>query len=382
MLRRLLPAVALLATLLIAAPTAQAARNFEIGLQDDATFVNHERSADAGYQYAKELRVSWIRVQVSWARVLGAQAKRKTRPANLKYDWTPYNVMVAEARRNGFQVQVVLNGQAPAFATTNKKVGPRLSKRSAAEFARFAAAGAANFYKRGVRRFSIWNEPNFLGWIAPLRSQATLYRGLYLKGYPAIRRKAPRAQILMGETAPLVDRKRFTAPITFLRKVLCVDARFKRRSRKGGCRAVKADGYATHPYSYSHKPTYRGKSREDVTIGSLPNLVRALDKLKRLGALKRPRGGNMPIYLTEFGYLVKRSRYERAWKESDRKRFIPQAYSIALKNKRVRQLLHYELFQPKNPEFQTHLVKANGARLPSFFALKSWANRHRGSLAR
>src|SRR3712207_8647999 len=34
-----------------------------------------------------------------------------------------------------------------------------------------------------VTRYSIWNEPNHTGWLAPLKSQPSLYRSLYSAGY-------------------------------------------------------------------------------------------------------------------------------------------------------------------------------------------------------
>ena len=36
-----------------------------------------------------------------------------------------------------------------------------------------------------IDRYSIWNEPNYVGWIAPLSSGPKIYRALYTAGYAA-----------------------------------------------------------------------------------------------------------------------------------------------------------------------------------------------------
>src|SRR5215212_10019244 len=108
MLRRLLPLVAALALLMAGAPGARAAaRGFEVGIQDDVTFVDRHFDAPTAYGLAKQLRVSWIRVMVPWARVVGKQARRTTRPARVTYDWGVYDRMIAEAQSHGFKVQLV-----------------------------------------------------------------------------------------------------------------------------------------------------------------------------------------------------------------------------------------------------------------------------------
>ena len=49
------------------------------------------------------------------------------------------------------------------------------------------------------------------------------------------------------------------------------------------CPKLKADGYAHHPYDFRHAPNFQYPGADNVTIGTLSRLTRALDRLKRSG---------------------------------------------------------------------------------------------------
>src|SRR5213082_2062929 len=72
--------------------------------------------------------------------------------------------------------QLDLSGPAPAWATGNHKQG--VVKPNAKLFGEFAAVAARHFDGR-VDRYSVWNEPNYVGWLAPRHSEPSLYRALY-----------------------------------------------------------------------------------------------------------------------------------------------------------------------------------------------------------
>ena len=74
-----------------------------------------------------------------------------------------------------------------------------------------------------------------------------------------------------------------TAPLAFLRKVACVNKKYK---RVGTCTPLKADGYAHHPYDFRHAPNFQYPGADNVTLGTLRRLTKALDKLSRVGALR------------------------------------------------------------------------------------------------
>ena len=377
MARLRLVTLTVLLALAACAPAAHAARGMEVAIQDDATFLYRALPRGVTYDdalaYAKRLHVTWIRVNVAWNHVLPAsQVNSRRVPRSPSYQWGTWDALVQQAHDAGLHVELVVTGYAPAFATGDHRVG--VNRPNARLYGQFVTAVAKHFYPLGVTRYSVWNEPNFVGFLGPKAQQPALYRSLYQAAYAALRRYAPRAQVLFGETAPQVDRWRFTAPLAFLRAVTCVDAHYRHRNRH--CPKLVADGYATHPYNYNHSPTYRGLTKDDVTIGTLSGLGYALDRLRSLGALRTPKRGSLPVYLTEFGYLAKPTRWERAWSESQRRRWVPQAFGIAQRNFRVRQMVEYQLFAPPCPSnwcfFDTALVTRTRKELPTFRALEAW----------
>ena len=80
-----------------------------------------------------------------------------------------------------------------------------------------------------------------------------------------------------------------------LNTALCVDKRSLKIHR--ACKALPAYGYAHHAYTKRQGPFFVPPNRNDVTIGALSRLTRALDRASRLHKLKK----RMPVYLTEFG---------------------------------------------------------------------------------
>ena len=89
---------------------------------------------------------------------------------------------------------------------------------------------------------------------------------LYTKGYAAIKAADPAAKVLIGETAPFSKAGLSTSPLAFLRGVTCVNKKYKRAR---SCPALKADGYAHHPYDFAHAPDYQYPGADNVTIGTL-----------------------------------------------------------------------------------------------------------------
>jgi hypothetical protein len=152
--------------------------------------------------------------------------------------------------------------------------------------------------------------------------------------------------------------------------------------RVAKCPKLKADGYAHHPYDFRHAPNYEYPGADNVTIGTLSRLTRALDRLRRSGQLRTPGGGRMPLYLTEYGYFASG---KRALPAKTRSRYLKQAYTIALRNGRVKSQMQYLLLTlPRGSDstFNTGLVSRSGKRLPQFNALRSWYRSNRGRVKR
>jgi hypothetical protein len=294
------PLLIALAALAIAAPAAEAR-----GSQATIFEATRElRSPDAAlraetFDEMRGFGIRQIRVVMYW-RDVAPKPGSNSRPSFAEtdprsYDWTIYERIVNEARARGFRVLLTPSGPGPDWATlSNNGVGYP----SATRFGRFMQAAGRQFGSR-VSTWSIWNEPNHPGFLRPQYRRGKpysprLYRKLFQAAHRALDRTGNRRdRVLMGETAPRGNRN-VVAPLAFVRGSLCLSSSYKKRR---GCSKLPADGYAHHPYTTRSGPFFVSDRRDDVTIGSLGRLSRALDRAARAGAVKR----RLPLYLTEFG---------------------------------------------------------------------------------
>jgi hypothetical protein len=372
----LAPALILLLAV-VAAPRAHAAPGMEVAVEDDPVFVDQAYyNREQALQQAALLGATRIRVNLGWASTMFRQRNLRFPPVVSHFDFSKVDSLIDAAARYGMRVQITLTGPAPAFATGNHRVGPYQPKGQ--YFAKFAAAAAAHFRGR-VDRYAIWNEPNYVGWIAPLRDEAKVYRDLYVNGYTAIKRADPTAQVLIGETSPYSIKRLAQSPIAFLRAVTCVDGNYRHVGGCKGPRTLRADGYAHHPYDFKHAPRTRYPGQDNATLGTIKNLTRALDKLKQARALKPNRGSHMPLYFTEYGYFASG---KRRVADSKRGPWLQQAFDIALRTPRVKEMLQYLLVQPPTKLaagafFDLSILSSSGKPLLPFTSLQSWATQAR-----
>ncbi len=381
---RALALIAALCTLALAACATQpggakAARGMEIALQDDPVFVGQSYfNREKAFTYARALGVTRLRVNANWAFMLSAkQQKIKKKPAGLHYNFATIDSVVDAAARHGIRVHLSLTGPAPAWAEGKKKLGNY--KPNQKEFGVFAVAAAAHFKGR-VDRYSIWNEPNWITWLGPLSSGPSQYRGLYSRGYSAIKKADPKAKVLIGETAPYAQKGRATAPIAFLRGVACLNTKYKRVHK---CTKLKADGYAHHPYFFSQSPRFKLPGADNATMGTLSHLTRALDRIGRTGQITRNGGGKLGVYLTEFGYFASG---HRALSKAKRSKYLADGFNLALTNGRVKSQLQYLLVQPpkKYPWsfFDLGLMSVHQKKQPQYNSLLRWYHAHKSKVKR
>ncbi len=381
---RALGLVALLCTLALGACAttpgkARAARGMEIGLWDDPVFRDQSYfNRDKGLTQARSLGVTRLRVVANWGFTLTrAQQNAKKKPATLNYNFAALDSAIDAAAARGIRTYVSVQGPAPAWATGNKRLGNY--KPNQKEFGVFTAA-LAHHMKGRVDRYSIWNEPNWKTWLAPMSSAPAQYRGLYTRGYAAIKKNDPKAKVLIGETAPYAQKGRAVAPIAFLRSVACVNKKYKRVHK---CAALKADGYAHHPYYFQQAPNFKYPGADNATMGTLSHLTRALDRLSRTGQIRRNGGGKLGLYLTEFGYF---SSGHRALSKSKRGKYLAQGFKMALANGRVKSQLQYELVQPPKKSsfafFDLGLESVKGKRQPQYNALAGFFKKYKSRLKR
>ena len=71
------------------------------------------------------------------------------------------------------------------------------------------------------------------GFLQPYRSAPSRYRAMHSKAYRAIKRADPLAQVLIGELMPGANRSKSAPALSFLRRMTCVDRRYRRRGLAG-----------------------------------------------------------------------------------------------------------------------------------------------------
>ena len=353
----------LLALALVAAafPASAFGRaNQEMLLQDDPRVV-HPRSEEALRATLTEIRAlgtDRVRVTVLWNLIapnprserrpsfgeLGATDPRSYPPGV----WDRYDRIVRMAHDLDLGVLFTVSGPGPAWADGTRRGRAGIRRPDAAAFGDFIEAVGRRYsgswpdpeapptqqqepHLPRVDHWSLYNEPNFPGWLMPQFSgrrpvSPHLYRGLVDAAWRGLEKSGHRGDtILLGETARFADPPRGSriasnsvAPtLTFVRELYCLSSRYRplrgRAARSRGCPATaggrrrfradhpglfKAPGWAHHPYTLTREPTWRGHGRTDTVIGVINRLGRTLDRSRRAWR-SFPR---LPLWITEYGY--------------------------------------------------------------------------------
>lgn len=273
------------------------------------------------------------RFWVTWADIAPAGAVRPAGfdaadPADPAYRWEATDRALRAVRAAGLEPIMTIS-EAPAWAERYAAGDESLpaSERwqgtvrpDAAEFALFAKAittrygGSFQGLPR-VRWWQPWNEPNhhndlnpqfhvapgqFATATTPLASPA-IYREL-LQGF-ARTAHAVRADnvVVAGGLAPFFRPSpggRASAPLTFARELLCMDARNRpKASCPGG--PLEFDAWSQHPYT-SGDARHSANSPYDVSLGDMGEVVRLVRAAQRAGRIKARRAVRM--WVTEFSW--------------------------------------------------------------------------------
>jgi hypothetical protein len=292
-----------LLSLLTVPVAAQASPRQSMSFEAPSELLDYSR-VDATLTEIKAFGVSQIRQLVYWQSFAPRPRSKKKPKFNAANPdaypagtWSRLDGLMASAKAHGIEVMLTPTGPVPKWATSTKK--DNVTRPSARAFGQFVTA-LARRYGDQVQMWSIWNEPNQPQFLLPQYRKKkpyspTLYRGLYRAAYNAIRSVAAnkRDKILIGETSPRGN-VHVVHPLTFLRGIACLNARYHRTKK---CSRLPADGYAHHAYTTRTGPRFIPPDKNDVTIGVISRLVKALDRVGRAGGLPK----RLKIYLTEFG---------------------------------------------------------------------------------
>jgi hypothetical protein len=427
-MRRRLTMLLLLAAVLAAPGAARANSTQESFFQDDDHLVYAStRVVEQTLSTLAALGVERLRITVKWAAIAPSPGSR-TRPRHFKAidpaaygsAWAPYDRIVQLAPRYGIGVEFNVTAPGPLWAMRHDSPTTRAADHWAPdpiEFYKFMYAVALR-YSGGyggipvVRTWSIWNEPNQPGWLAPqsrsvsgrqVPNSPRLYR-LYLQ-YAMLAlaytgHVVSHDTILFGELAPegYETPGFYTAmtPLPFLRALYCVDGSYRRLRGSAaaalGCPTkgsaknfvagnlglFYANGLAHHPYYFFHTPWFSASDPNFVPIRDLGRLERALDRAMSAYGVHT----HMPIYLTEYGYQTNPPDPYEIVTPAQQAEYLNAADYIAYRDSRVRsvgQFLLYDAgpdprFTPSEfgywDTFQTGLAFAGGQAKPAMYAYR------------
>jgi hypothetical protein len=391
-LSALAPAVLLLAT----AGSASASTKQETILQDDRLFGEPSQQI-AALDVADSIGVDTIHTVVVWNTLTPASTEKK-KPRGFNgadlgdYDpekWDRFDSLVREADQRGIEILMSPSSPMPLWASQCRRQNS-LCEPDPDEYGDFFAAvvkrynGKTRDENQGggrlpkVDRFSVWNEPNLKGWLQPTSTNVKQYRDLFYAASAALRKgRQPRAQLLLGELAPLKS-------LRFYQQLFCIDARGRsltgRAATKAGCkpgRRIKrlaATGVAHHPYARGGEPPFKKGGRDDITLRHIDKLTDVLSDAAKAGAVKR----NLKVYLTEFGISTDPPSDKFGVSPGVQARELNHSEFAAYDNKSIGSFAQFQLSDDTNigreagsvVTFQTGLRFGDNTEKPGFAAFR------------
>ncbi len=282
---------------------------------------------------AKQMGVGQIRVDISWALI---------QPEPDIINWGLTDALINATRRNKLNVLGVVGFAPPWGQNSDGSVKPEL-------FADFVDA-AAQRYGPKVAAWEIWNEPNQQHrWNA--KPNPAAYARLVEAASAPIRRRDPKAKILMGSLAPAVNDPNGVeiSPITFLQGVY-----------RAGIDRSAYDVVSIHPFSY---PALPSGDEEWNTFNRLPDIHQV--------AISNG-DGRKPFWLTEYG--ARTGNTSNSVSFARQKRLILDAYRETKKLKFVQALFFYSLRDASSnraePEDNFGVLTYDGTPKPVYAALR------------
>jgi hypothetical protein len=347
------------------------------------------------------LGVDRIRLTILWGAIAPGSASRvrprgfdARDPAAYGAAWAPYDRVVELARARGLAVDFDISAPGPLWAMApgapNAKIATHY-RASPRQFGQFVAAVGRRYSgsyippKPGtgsqagaplprVDFWTVWNEPNQPGWLAPqwrtvggmeVMDSPRLYRLYVDAAFAALNATGhtpARDTILIGELAPegseLSAANAPIPPMPFLRTLYCLDGSYEplrgqlavyEHCPVAGDRSsfvaahpglFQATGFAHHPYSFFLAPSVRMSDPNFVPLADLDRLESGLDRVFASYGVNR----RVPIYLTEYGYETDPPNPYRGVSLDRQALYLDEAQYIAWRDPRVRSLAQFLLY--------------------------------------
>jgi len=356
-----------------------------------------------------------------------AAARKQTRhfhAANPKtypqQNWDRFDNLVTNAKKIGIRIYFNVTGPGPSWSQKKPPRGYKGVRETyrpkPSAFRSYARAVGKRFNggytdENGCRCqlprvsfWSLWNEPNQAGWLSPQWDRVDgkripvapqLFRKLHQFGYKGLAASGHSVNtdtILLAETAPAGNHKKTAKapllPKVFLRELACIKrngSKYRGKdAKRRACRdfrkygALKANGYAHHPYTKNIPTTKRNPDKDAITMANIGELGTLLDQLSAKTGGKIPKA--LPLFMTEFGFETNPPDPFNGVSQANQAKYDTLGEYIAYSNPRIASQAQFLLRDAppvagKPPgsrsywfTYQSGLLLQNGSPKPAAFA--------------
>jgi serine/threonine protein kinase len=187
---------------------------------------------------AAELKVAWVKVQISWADL------QPNSPGEFTPTFQTVKNNLELAKTRGFKVMVsFVNAPVWSRALSYSQPGPPDDPQLFADFLTFFLAQTGT----AVDAIEVWNEPNLKReWTGSLEFSGKGYMDLFKPAYAAIRQYSSSIVILTAGLAPTIDTS-----------VSVDDRKFLRQMLDNGLNEIQDISVGIHPYGWANPPDIR-----------------------------------------------------------------------------------------------------------------------------
>ena len=321
--------IALLALCLLGSTAAAPAeaRPLKTGILDYEPWYSTE--SDLAFERTRDAGARVVRIFVSWWFIApGGDSEQKPEgfnagdPADPGYSFDGIDQQVRDAIAHGLEPMLLLSA-APVWAEGPGEKPQGIRVRGARdpdpdEYALFAKAVSRRYSGSfqdlpRVRLWQAWNEPNVWANISPQYDERPsqpvpagakilspdIYRRLLNAFADSVHGVHRDNLVVTGGLAPFGsvnagDHR--VAPMVFMRELLCMNSKNK---PVRGCKRPEFDVWSHHPYTEGG-PTHKALSKDNVSLGDLPRMRKALNaaiRTDRIVSKRRPQ-----FWITEFAW--------------------------------------------------------------------------------
>jgi hypothetical protein len=430
----LVAALALLAALTAAIPTAARASTSQISIIEPGPLLDTNPSATL--HTLRLLGTQEIRLVLHWNEIAPSPLARKqprgfnaSNPADYPASqWASSDAIISDAKSVGIGIDLDIDGRAPLWAMPRNApaVAQGSLDPSASDYQAFVQAVgkrySGSYTPSGssaplpkVSFWSVWNEPNYVSSLGPQGSghnnvnpvSPGIYRNLVDAAWKGLGASGHgHDKILIGELAARGypdDDNGLMFPVLFVRSLYCVGSSYRElrgasasaqrcpttaagsaRFRSENPGLFDASGFSDHPYSRNYPP-----NREEwrtcntglcASLGDIGDLTSALDRSQRAYGSNR----KLSVYNTEYGPQTGPPKHgvdgEPFVSQATAAAYINWAEYLSFKNPRIASYDQYLLADPEQPDaandngdannYASGLESWNGTPKPGYYAYR------------